>query len=257
MVLSNTVPIPNFASAIPIPSSQTSSSTPGSNSSSGPNSSSRKSKENQNGIFNPPRRKFNIPIATADPDVHEEIRRITIQRNHYMKNAANTASNASNKSSKKLSKYLDTATKKRLQANIKALTKEKVEVKLKLKQAEQSESKAQSMLLQAIRDRDQELVHLKHSPTKSSKDDEGIEVMKKEREELLARIQRLEEGLKETEETWTKRYIEKKQQLEKEAEERKRKASEQMEEQQRKKQKTEVSNEMTETQQLEKELKVC
>ena len=112
-------------------------------------------------------------------------------------------------------------------------------------------------MLQAIKERDQELKTAKSTPIQSSIEDKGIQGMKKQQEELVASIQTMEEGLKETEEAWKNRYAEKKQQLEKEAEDKKRKASEQMEEQRRKNQRLDTASEISETQLLEKELKVC
>ena len=91
------------------------------------------------------------------------------------------------------------------------------------------------------------------------RDDALLKDMKKEKEELLAKIGIMEEGLKESEEVWNRRIEETKQQLDQEAEEKKRKAVEQMEEQRKKRQRLDEdkneSTEISETQRLEQELK--
>jgi hypothetical protein len=255
MVFPNTVPIPNFSSTLPIPSSQAPSSGLGSNSGISQSSTSRKSKDNQNGLFNPPRRSFSVPVATGDLGMYDKIRKAILERNDRKleTNSESTTRDTRNNSSEQLVEV----EKNRLELNVKALTKQTNEAEVTLAQAQQAAVKAQKDLLQAIKERDQELKTAKSTPIQSSIEDKGIQGMKKQQEELVASIQTMEEGLKETEEAWKNRYAEKKQQLEKDAEDKKRKASEQMEEQRRKNQRLDTASEISETQLLEKELKVC
>lgn len=253
----NSVPIPDFSSAIPLP---TNSSALGSTLGVGQGSTSRKSKDNQRGVFNLPCRSFSVPLATQESTIHKKIYNALLHKHLKRNRIENNNSNNNNKIGKSSASRRNKSQEQskdfiQMKMSVKKVAKLSKESQIILEVAEQKAAQCRQELLDAIRQRDQELKVATNMPS-SSKDDKIIQEMNSQKEELLKTIKKSEVSLKEVEETWEK---DKEKQLEitREVEERKRKATEQIEEQQRKKQKFNIEAQTSsDSQKLERELKV-
>ena len=248
MVFASSLPIPGFVEAIPLPSQTMSSAEQG--------TSSRKLKENLNGIHNPIRRTFTVPVAPEEVNVHDAIRNTLLYMQLKITREVSESKGDAQSEPKNKKSALDIAIEKekdRLEKHFKALKSHNIQAKAQLKRNQTAETQAKHDLIRAIKDRDQEMKTAKHSPRQPAKDNEEIVGLNKEKDELEAEVKEMEKVLKALEDSW---HTEKQQHLEKQMEERKRKAEEQIEEQQRKKQRTDKDSEISEIQRLEQELKV-
>ena len=145
-----------------------------------------------------------------------------------------------------------------LELNVKALANQSKQAKAHLQQTQEVADTAQKNLIKVIRERDQEMKNARAaSLAESMKEEKAILGLTNQKEDLSAKVKLIEEQLEAMEEKHNQEDAEKEKQYQTEADERKRKAEEQIEEQQRKKQRLDKETEVSETQLLEQELKVC
>lgn len=251
MVYPNSLPIPGFAEAIPLPS-QT-------NSAAEQWNSSRKSKENQNGIHNPIRRTFTVPVAPEEVEVHDAIRNALVYKKLKRPRKENGSKGDAISDSDNKKSSLDIAIESeegRLKKNVKALKSQSIQAKAKLDGAKEAEAQAKQDLIRSIKERDQEMKKANATLPQAADNNEELVSLDKERNELTAEFKQMEKRLRGLEDSWEKEDEDKQNLLVKEMEERKRKAAEQIDEQQKKKQRIEKESEISETQRLEQELAV-
>lgn len=258
MEFTNALPIPDFASAIPAPSNQSSSTTTThSNSASASQQggvSTRKLKDEPSGIFHPIRRTFSVPVASDDFEVHESVRNALLYKMVHMSKKENKDLQSSIDKEKNELQEAINKEKERLEMEIGALKAQKIETESELERSQKTAHQAQLDLVRVIKERDQEIKKVKENPPQSAMNDQAVLDLMRQKDELCAKVKKLEKDLKEMEEKWAMEDTERSQRLAKELEERKRKAAEQIEEQKRKRQKLQEA-EISETKRLEEELK--
>jgi hypothetical protein len=264
MEFPNTLPITDFAPAISVPSNQSSSAVVNSSNSSlhvSQSVATRKSKDEGNGIFHPVRRTFTVPVAVDDVQVYESVRNAILFKHMKMsqKQKEEEEKEISTSLKEKGKSELEEAIEKereRLEIHIEYLKTQKQSTLDELERAKKKAHQAQQDLVSSIKKRDQEIKQAKENPPRSAMEDEVVRDLIKQKDELCAKVKKLEQELQDLEDKWTTEDAERSQRLAQELQERKRKAAEQMEEQKRKKQKLLQEAEMTESKRLEQELKV-
>eukprot|EP00979_Chaetoceros_neogracilis_P008358 scaffold1862_cov268-Chaetoceros_neogracile.AAC.23 len=251
IIPNNSLPIPGFVEALPLPPPQTMLSAD-----QGP--STRKLKENLHGIHNPIRRTFTVPVALEDVDVHDAIHNTLLYIKLKRPIKANGSKEDPQSEPENKKSALDIAIEKekdRLEKHFKTLKSQSVKAKAHFDRAQERETEAKQDLIKAIKDRDQEMKKANASPPQPVKDSEDIVNLNKEKDQIEAEVKEMEKVLKTLEDSWAKEDVEKQHHLDKQKEERKRKAEEQIEEQQKKKQRIDKESEISEIQRLEQELK--
>jgi chromosome segregation ATPase len=248
MVYPNSLPIPSFAEAMPLPSQTASAAEQW--------TSSRKSKENQNGIHNPIRRTFTVPVAPEEVEVHDAIRNALLYRKSKRPRKESGSKGDAIFDSEIKKSELDIkieSEKGRLKKHVKALKIQSIQAKAQLDGAKAAEAQAKQDLIRSIKERDQEMKKASATLSQTADKNEELVSLDKERNELTTVFKQMEKRLRGLEDSWEKEDEGKQKQLAKETEERKRKAAEQIDEQQKKRQRIEEC-EMSDIQRLEQEL---
>ena len=251
MVYPNSLPIPSFAEAMPLPSQTASAAEQW--------TSSRKSKENQNGIHNPIRRTFTVPVAPEEVEVHDAIRNALLYRKLKRPRKESGSKGDAIFDSENKKSALDIAIeseKGRLKKHVKALKTQSIQAKAQLDGAKEAEAQAKQDLIRSIKERDQEMKKASATLSQTADNNEELVSLDKERNELTTVFKQMEKRLRGLEDSWEKEDEDKQKQLAKEMEERKRKAAEQIDDQQKKRQRLEKESEVSDIQRLEQELAV-